>query len=329
MELNMPIIVLAVSFIITAISGYFIIPFLKKLKYGQSILEIGPSWHKSKQGTPTMGGIIFIGAIVISFAIFAYRYYSNGDTLSLIALVFALLFGLIGFADDYIKVVKKRNLGLTVLQKLILQGLTAAAYVFFLAIKFNVTTSVNIPFLERQIELGWAYYIIAILVIVYTVNSVNLTDGLDGLAASITVPVAMFFLFASIRQGAAGISMLAAAVAGGCLGFLIYNFYPAKVFMGDTGSLFLGGVIVTMAFALNMPAIILIVGFVYLFEAFSVVLQVFFYKLTHKRIFRMSPIHHHFELMGWSEVKIVYIFTLITVVLCIIGYIGITYFYNV
>lgn len=329
MELGIPVMALALSFIVTVILGGLLIPLLRKLKYGQSILEIGPSWHKAKQGTPTMGGLMFIGAIVVAFLIFGFKFYSHGDIMSILALIFSLIFGLIGFADDYIKVVKKRNLGLTVTQKFILQGLTAASYIIFLAIKYNVSTSINIPFLEKQIDLGWWYYILALLVIVYTVNSVNLTDGLDGLAASITVPVSMFFMFAAVRQGASGIAVLSASITGGCLGFLIYNFHPAKVFMGDTGSLFLGGTVVTLAFALNMPVIILIVGFVYLFEAFSVVLQVACFKLTGKRLFKMSPLHHHFELCGWKEVKIVYVFTLVTVVLCIIGYLGITYFYNI
>ncbi len=311
-----------VSFGITTIVGPIFIPFLRKLKFGQSILEIGPAWHKSKQGTPTMGGIMFITGIVIASTIFAANELSVGEYRPLAVIIFALVFGVIGFADDFIKVVKKRNLGLTAVQKLILQVLTSISFLFFLAAKGYISTKIFFPFINATVDFGWFFYPFALIAIVGMVNSVNLTDGLDGLAASVTVPVMALFSILAAANGAIGLASVATAVTGGCLGFLVYNFHPAKVFMGDTGSLFLGGAFCGIAFALNIPLIIFIAGFIYFAEAVSVMLQVTSFKLTGKRIFKMSPLHHHFELSGWSEVKIVYVFTFITAVLSIISYIG-------
>lgn len=315
------------AFVITALLGPLMIPVLKKLKFGQSILEEGPSWHKSKQGIPTMGGILFGVGILAAFLIAGYGYYMHGDVTVLAALVLALVFGAIGFCDDYIKVKKKRNLGLTAMQKLILQVLAAAAFLIFLYSRGAITTSILIPFTNIVLELGLAYYILALLLIVGMVNAVNFTDGLDGLLSAVTIPVMLFCLAAGLRCGAQSVSVLASAVVGGLAGFLIFNFHPAKIFMGDTGSLFLGGAVMGLLFCLNIPEIVIIAGIVYVIELLSVVLQVLVYKLTKKRIFKMAPIHHHFEMCGWSEVKIVCVFTLISLIACAIAYLATGSFY--
>lgn len=308
-----------ISFVITAVSGRYLIPFLHKLKYGQTILDIGPSWHKKKQGTPTMGGMMFILGIVLSTVItvivFAVTHNGFGTTEKFIfaGLVMALGYGVIGFLDDYIKVVKKRNLGLTAIQKLVLQFAVVSLYL--LAMKLlGDTTEIMIPFVDHPVDLGFFYYIIMGVVIVGITNAVNLTDGIDGLDGSITFFVALFMMMISNILGVFDSNVLfAAAVAGGCLGFLVWNFHPAKVFMGDTGSLFLGGIVCALAFTMDMHVIMILLAAMYLVEMFSVMLQVTYFKLTHgKRIFRMSPIHHHFEMGGWSEMKIVVVFSLIT-----------------
>ena len=322
------------SFVITAVLGKFLIPFLHKLNFGQTILEEGPSWHKDKQGTPVMGGIMFIVGSVTVTIISVLLYYFIGpniigvyqeDPFKMVRYVFAGL-GLalghsaIGFIDDYIKVVKKRNLGLTAIQKLVFQFAVTIAYLAVLGFMGCGTTTV-IPFVG-EIDLGWFYYIIFAVVIVGVVNAVNLTDGIDGLDASITFFVALFFMLIASLISFMGVTFMAAAVAGGCLGFLVWNFHPAKVFMGDTGSLFLGGIVCALAFAVNMPVLLLPLGIVYLCEIGSVVLQVAYFKLTHgKRLFKMSPIHHHFEMCGWSEVKIVSVFSAVTVVFGIISFV--------
>ncbi|MBU5462168.1 phospho-N-acetylmuramoyl-pentapeptide-transferase [Lachnoclostridium sp. MSJ-17] len=313
------------AFLISAVTGKFLIPFLHKLNFGQTILEEGPKWHKSKQGTPIMGGIMFIIAIaavsVISTVVymltgssFIETYFSDISrevTFIFAGLGLALANGLIGFVDDYTKVVKKRNLGLTAIQKLVLQFAVAGAYLATLGIA-GYGTSTIIPFVG-SVDLGFFYYIIAAIVIVGVVNAVNLTDGVDGLDGSITFFVAVSFMLIASKLYSLGITAVSAAVAGACLGFLVWNFHPAKVFMGDTGSLFLGGTVCALAFAVNMPILLLPLGIVYLCEMFSVMLQVGYFKLTHgKRLFKMSPIHHHFEMCGWSEVKIVAVFSAVT-----------------
>jgi phospho-N-acetylmuramoyl-pentapeptide-transferase len=321
------------SFALTALIGKFLIPFLHKVNFGQTILEDGPSWHKDKQGTPTMGGIMFIIGIVVvtSVSVILYSIFGNNfvgafqqETERCITFVFAglglaLLHGAIGFIDDYIKVVKKRNLGLTAIQKLVLQFAVTIAYLAVLGF-MGYGTKTIIPFVG-EVDLGWFYYVLAAIVIVGVVNAVNLTDGIDGLDGSLTFFVAMFFMLIANLMGYMGVGFMSAAVAGGCLGFLLWNFHPAKVFMGDTGSLFLGGVVCALAFAVNMPILLLPLGIVYLCEMFSVMLQVVYFKLTHgKRLFKMSPIHHHFEMCGWSEVKIVAVFSGVTVVFGIISF---------
>ena len=313
------------AFLISAVTGKFLIPSLHKLNFGQTSLEDGPKWHKSKQGTPIMGGIMFIIAIaavsVISTVVymltgagFIETYFadiSREVTFIFAGLGLALANGLIGFIDDYTKVVKKRNLGLTAIQKLVLQFAVAAAYLATLGIA-GYGTSTVIPFVG-SVDLGFFYYIIAAVVIVGVVNAVNLTDGVDGLDGSITFFVAVSFMLIASKLYSLGITAVSAAVAGACLGFLVWNFHPAKVFMGDTGSLFLGGIVCALAFAVNMPILLLPLGIVYLCEMFSVMLQVSYFKLTHgKRLFKMSPIHHHFEMCGWSEVRIVGVFSAVT-----------------
>ena len=273
------------AFLISAVTGKFLIPFLHKLNFGQTILEEGPKWHKSKQGTPIMGGIMFIIAIVAVSVISTVVYMLTGSgfietyfsdisrevTFIFAGLGLALANGLIGFIDDYTKVVKKRNLGLTAIQKLVLQFAVAGAYLATLGIA-GYGTSTIIPFVG-SVDLGFFYYIIAAIVIVGVVNAVNLTDGVDGLDGSITFFVAVSFMLIASKLYSLGITAVSAAIAGACLGFLVWNFHPAKVFMGDTGSLFLGGIVCALAFAVNMPILLLPLGIVYLCEMFSVMLQ--------------------------------------------------------
>ena len=316
-----------VAFGITVLCGILLIPVLRRLKFGQSILEEGPSWHKSKQGTPTMGGIMFIAGIAVAviagyFLLLADNYAFKG-TLELMqlfgGLVMALLFGLVGFLDDYIKVVKKRNLGLTAWQKIVGQVLVTALYLAALYAAGDRSTIINVPFLG-QWDLGLFYYPVLGILIIGIVNSVNLTDGIDGLCSSVTFVAAIFFMIVSAFTGQAGMSILSTALAAGCVGFLVFNAHPAKVFMGDTGSLFLGGMVVALGFGMNMEFILFFAGFVYCCESLSVILQVISFKTTGKRIFKISPIHHHFEMSGFSENKIVLLFSAVTFVMCVIGF---------
>ena len=316
-----------VAFGITVLCGILLIPVLRRLKFGQSILEEGPSWHKSKQGTPTMGGIMFIAGIAVAviagyFLLLADNYAFKG-TLELMqlfgGLVMALLFGLVGFLDDYIKVVKKRNLGLTAWQKIVGQVLVTALYLAALYAAGDRSTIINVPFLG-QWDLGLFYYPVLGILIIGIVNSVNLTDGIDGLCSSVTFVAAIFFMIVSAYTGQAGMSILSTALAACCVGFLVFNAHPAKVFMGDTGSLFLGGMVVALGFGMNMEFILFFAGFVYCCESLSVILQVISFKTTGKRIFKMSPIHHHFEMSGFSENKIVLRFSAVTFVMCVIGF---------
>lgn len=320
-----------VAFVLSAVIGRFLIPILHKLKYGQTILDIGPSWHKKKQGTPTMGGIMFIIGIVVAtviaipcLSIFGYiyeptGYSSNKEVLMVfVSLGMAVLYGAVGFLDDYIKVVKKRNLGLTAKQKLVFQFAIAIAFVVINAF-FGYGDTTYIPF-AGTVHMGnfaIIYHIISVIVIVGVVNAVNLADGIDGLVGSETFFVAIFYMIISSIMTSPATGVLSAAVAGGCLGFLLWNFNPAKVFMGDTGSLFLGGIVCALAYSMNMPVILIPMALTYLLEMLSVILQVTYFKITHgKRLFKMSPIHHHFEKCGWSETKIVVVFSAFTIVIC-------------
>ena len=325
------IISVVIAFGITAGLGFVVIPWLRKLKFGQTILDIGPAWHKSKQGTPIMGGIMFIVSTIVSVAVvLLIDYFMGGnlfasehimpDTLKvkLVAgVVLALGLGLVGFADDYIKVVKKRNLGLTEIQKTIPQVILIVAYL--VALYMNGLTYMKIPFVGA-IDLKWFFWIFGVAVIYGAVNAVNFTDGVDGLCASVTSVAAISFCVAALMTKFFGISILAAALAGGCLGYLIWNYYPSKVMMGDTGSMFLGGMVVALAYAIDCPIILVFFGIIYVIEALSDVIQIGYFKITHgKRIFKMAPIHHHFEMCGWKERKIVTVFTLVNMIGCAVG----------
>ena len=301
-------IALIVSFVLTAVAMPLLIPVLHRLKFGQTIREIGPKWHEKKNGTPTMGGVCFLLiSCIISFIL------CSSPALKL-AISAAFLFGVIGFADDFIKIYFKRNLGLTETQKLIFQTLVAVIFLV-LAVKLGyVSTQITIPFTNLSLNLSWFYIIFMAVFMVGFTNAVNLTDGLDGLAASVTAVVTLFFTVSAILVKNYDVSYFSAAVTGSLLGFLIYNYYPAKVFMGDTGSLFLGGVVSVAAILLKLELLLIIVGIIYVTEALSVIIQVAYFKKTRKRIFLMAPIHHHFEMKGLKEVQIVYIFSLITLI---------------
>ena len=318
------------SFLISFGSGFVVIPWLKKLKFGQNILlEDGPVWHKSKQGTPTMGGIMFVVSIVLSVtAVLITDKILGGNLFAgetavpdkmkvklVSAVILAIGFGIIGFADDYIKVVKKRNLGLT-----IMLGYLITLYI-------NGLTYIKIPFVGA-VELKWFFWIFGIAVIYGTVNAANFTDGVDGLCASVTSVIALAFVIAALMSKFFGISILASALLGGCLGYYIWNRYPSKVMMGDTGSLFLGGLVAGLAYAIDCPLILLLFAVIYVIEAMSDVLQIGYFKATHgKRIFKMAPIHHHFEMSGWKEKKIVAVFTLVNIIGCALGIV--IYYYGV
>ncbi len=317
MDTMLYLLVSVIAFAVTALLGKWIIPFLHKLKFGQTIREVGPSWHKNKQGTPTMGGLMFILGIAIAMIGCLPLFYSLGleeavlpKAKTFAGLGMAVAFGAIGFMDDYISILKKRNLGLTERQKLVLQFLVAAAYLASVRLAGGGTFT-TIPFVG-QVALGLFYYPLAAVVIVGVVNAVNFTDGIDGLNTTVS-----FFAFLSLALCAGilsmtGLTALGLASAAACVGFLIWNWHPAKVFMGDTGSLFMGGMVCALAFGMDLPLLLLPVGFVYLCEIGSVVLQVTYFKATHgKRLFKMSPIHHHFEMCGWSEVKICLVFGLV------------------
>lgn len=316
-------IICIVAFIVSAVSGRFLIPVLRAMKVGQSIREIGPTWHNSKQGTPTMGGIMFILAMLVGLVL-DYKAILSGDFTYLVMFVFALIFGVIGFLDDYIKVKKKRNLGLTEIQKLLLQLVAAAIFLVILRAMGILSPQLYIPFFNVSVEIPWVLYLIlSVFIIVGTVNAVNITDGVDGLCTSVTIPVMLFYAVVAWKWEMFGASSFAAGLMGGLLGFLVHNHYPAKVFMGDTGSLFLGGAVCGLAYALDMPLVLIPVGIIYIAETLSDIIQVTYFKLTHgKRIFRMAPLHHHFEKGGWSEVKVVTVFTTVTVVFCVLAYLG-------
>ncbi len=326
-----PIIAAVVAFIITTVMGYFALPVLKKLNFGQTILDDGPQWHRKKQGTPTMGGITMIFGVLLAVSItFAYAMLAKTNLtteirtikfpVALASLGLALGMGVIGFLDDYIKVVKKRNLGLTARQKTILQLFLCALYLIVLALSGVKTTW--LPFIG-EVDVthgaGLIFWVIALFFIYGFVNAVNLTDGVDGLAGSVTLIVCCVLMLISGMLKLSGANILSAAFAGVCVGFLVWNSHPAKMFMGDTGSLFLGGAVVGIAFCTGKPVLLLLIGIVYLCEALSVVIQVAYFKKTKKRIFKMTPIHHHFEMCGWKEDKIVFVFSAVSIVFGVIA----------
>lgn len=303
--------------------GYLLLPVLRALKAGQSIREIGPTWHNYKSGTPMMGGLMFIFAAMICLVM---NLPGMTDYTVFYVLALALCFGFIGFLDDFTKVKYKRNLGLTSLQKALLQMAVSAVFLYVMYRTGSMNTHLYVPFFNVSFDLHPIVYIFfAMFVMVGCVNAVNLTDGVDGLSSSVTLPVMVFFTAAAIALGKWELALLPASLTGGLIAYLFYNWHPAKVFMGDTGSLFLGGVVCALAFALEMPLILILVGFVYICETLSVILQVSYFKATHgKRLFKMAPIHHHFEMCGWKEEKIVLTFAAISAIMCLLAWVGIS-----
>lgn len=325
MDIVLYCLAIVIAAVITGLLGYFMVPFLHKIKFGQTIREVGPSWHKNKQGTPTMGGIMFIiGSSVAAVICIAFLWLNGGAETQLMLVkvvagaLMAVGFGIVGFLDDYISIKKHRNLGLTEIQKLILQFIIVGAYLLSVALAGGTTETV-IPFLG-SVDLGFFYYILAAVFIVGMVNAVNFTDGIDGLNTSVTLVVALVFSVIAMLLNRMGLSLYAAAIVGAMIGFLFWNANPAKVFMGDTGSLFLGGAVCALAFGVDMPILLILIGIIYIVEILSVVLQVTYFKISHgKRIFKMAPIHHHFEMCGWNENKICFVFSGVTLLAGIIG----------
>ena len=311
--------------VVSFVLGFLIIPWLRKLKFGQTILDIGPIWHKKdKQGTPTMGGMMFMIGTVVAVTVGVILLIYNGllgtdelakkDMTGIITVTAgAFFFGFIGFLDDFIKVKKKQNEGLTAMQKIVLQVLVIAAFFTVKILSGDTNTIIKFPFIG-ELDLWWFYYIIMGLGILYIVNAVNLTDGIDGLCSSVTFVYCIVFAIISAMPviSQPGYTVIAVATAGGCLGFLIWNWHPAKVFMGDTGSMFLGGIVALLGIAMHIEVLMVIAAAVYIWEALSVLIQMTYFKITHgKRLFKMTPIHHSFEIRGWKEVKIVIVFSLI------------------
>lgn len=308
-----------VSFAISVFLGPLVIPFLRRLKVGQTERTEGPESHLKKNGTPTMGGILILISVVAASLLFVRDYPS------IIPVLFLTLgFGLVGFLDDYIKVVLKRSMGLKAWQKFSLQVLVTGVFVYYLLHYTDVSLEMKVPFLEgTYLDFGWWNIPILFFIVIGTVNGTNFTDGLDGLASSVTVLVATFFTVVAIGTDS-GIEPVTCAVVGALLGFLLFNVHPASVFMGDTGSLALGGFVAAAAYMMQMPVFIAIVGFIYLAEVVSVILQVSYFKMTGgKRIFKMAPIHHHFELCGWSETRVVAVFSIVTALLCLVALMGV------
>jgi phospho-N-acetylmuramoyl-pentapeptide-transferase len=321
-----------IAFTFNIVLAPIIIPYLIRLKFGQNVRDDGPQTHLKKSGTPSMGGVI----ILLSFLITSLFFIKNNYT-ALMLLFVTMFYGIIGFVDDYIKVVKKRSLGLRPLQKIIAQLVVSSIFIYFLLIHTDTKymfsannispTAILIPFTDGKIlELGKLYIPFAFIVLIATVNSVNLTDGLDGLASGVTVLVSTFFLFISWAANSGSLPIAGAAV-GSLLGFLLFNSHPAAVFMGDTGSLALGGFIAATSLILKTPAFIVIVGIVYVIESVSVIIQVVYFKFTKKRFFKMAPIHHSFELSGWAETKVVALFYIVTAIACLIGFLGAKYIF--
>ena len=301
------------AFIVCALIGPVLIPYLHKLKFGQSIRECGPASHMKKSGTPTMGGLMMLAALVLALC------WGKFTPHVLMALVLTLGHALIGFIDDYIKVVMKRNLGLTAKQKFLLQFILAGAYVYFAETHLQNTT-LWVPLVNITFDFGWAYYALAFILLVGTTNAVNLTDGLDGLVSFVSVPVTLAYAFIAYMQGMLDVSGFALGLTGACLGFLLFNRHPAQVFMGDTGSLALGGGVAALALLTHTELLLVIIGGIYVAEATSVIIQVAYFRLTGgKRFFRMAPLHHHFELGGWKEVKVVECFTIVSFLLSAVG----------
>ncbi len=318
-----------VGLVVTGVVGIFLVPLLRRLKFGQSINEIGPSWHMGKQGTPTMGGILFIIGSIAGVAVawpmlagVASDFDPAAGGLMLLGIFASLAFAAVGFVDDFLKVVRKQNLGLRAWQKIFMQVIIAVCFLVTLHLMGRLTTVVQLPFVSQPVDFGILFYPISLILIVGVVNAVNLTDGIDGLASLVTLWVMCGYFILLTLFDKYQLSIWAAALAGALVGFLIWNFHPAKVFMGDTGSMFLGGAVVAVGYCMGRPDILIILSLVYIVEAFSVIIQVCYFKATKgKRLFKMSPIHHHFEMSGWSEVKIDVIFSICTLFCVALAYI--------
>jgi len=309
----------AAGCVLSGVIGYFLLPVLRALKAGQSVRDIGPTWHNNKVGTPLMGGLMFIFAAIICLVA---NIPTMEDYTVFYVLALSLCFGLVGFLDDFCKVKYKRDLGLTALQKSMLQMAVSAIYLYLLYRSGVMTSNLYLPFAKVTVYIHpIAYIFFAMFVMVGCVNAVNLTDGVDGLSSSVTLPVMVFFVAAAFARQRFDLALLPAALIGGLVAYLFFNWHPAKVFMGDTGSLFLGGVVCALAFALDVPLILILVGLVYIMETLSVILQVCYFKITHgKRLFKMAPIHHHFEMCGWKEERIVITFAAVSALMCVIAW---------
>ncbi len=324
------------AFLFATAFGKFYIPWLRRQKAGQEIKSNGPTWHMAKTGTPTMGGVMFIAAVAFVCLTVGFDGMLHGDFVHIFVLLFALVFGAIGFLDDWEKLKKKQNLGLTAKMKFLLQLAAALVFVLLMREIGFVTSDLYIPFFNVTVYMPeWLYFIFAAFVIVGTVNAVNITDGIDGLAAGTSIPVFLFYVVVAILWGEnyLELGIFASGMVGGLMGFLVYNFNPAKVFMGDTGSLFLGGAVAALAFAYDMPLILVTLGIIYILETLSDIIQVTYFKLTHgKRIFRMAPLHHHLEMGGWTgkkwkEKELFVLFTGISLTFAVISFIGVFHRY--
>lgn len=320
------------AFLISSAFGKFLVPWLKDRKAQQMVKEIGPDWHKTKNGTPTMGGIMFIAAAALVCLTVGFDSMLHGRFVHIFVLLFALVFGLIGFLDDWEKVRHKQNTGLSAKSKFLLQLAAALVFVLLMRQTGYLQPNLYVPFSGRIIHMPeWLYFVFAAFVIVGTVNAVNITDGVDGLATGTSIPVFLFFVVLTMAWGAgyAELGIFASGMVGGLLGFLVYNFNPAKVFMGDTGSLFLGGAIAALAFAFDMPLVLITLGILFIIETLSDIIQVGYFKLSHgKRVFRMAPFHHHLEMGGWfgkkwKEKELFFLFTGISLLFAIISFIGV------
>ena len=311
------------SGVLTGVIGYFLLPVLRALKAGQSVRSIGPTWHNSKAGTPLMGGLMFIFSVLLCLLI---NLPWTADRTAFYVFALAFCFGAVGFLDDYCKVKFKRDLGLTAIQKSALQMVVSAIFLYVLYREGTLTNELYLPFFNTTVSVHPVLYILfSMFVFVGCVNAVNLTDGVDGLCSSVTIPVMVFFTVVAVAMKRYDLALLPAAMTGGLAAYLFYNWHPAKVFMGDTGSLFLGGLVCGMAFALGAPLVLILVGFVYIVETVSVILQVGYFKATHgKRLFKMAPIHHHFEMCGWKEERIVLTFAAVSAVMCLLGWLSIS-----
>lgn len=326
------ILAFVVGFVVSSLVGAFLVPWLRKVKAGQMIKEIGPSWHMSKSGTPTMGGLMFVVGVTVACFAAGWQCFAKGEYGHIVCLLLALVFGAIGFLDDYEKLKHKANLGLTAKSKLLLQLIASVVFILVMRQLGYITTDLYIPFFNVTVPVPPVlYYILAAFIIVGTVNAVNLTDGVDGLATGTTFPVMIFFVVLTYYWGAGylALGVFASGLAGGLLGFLIYNFNPAKVFMGDTGSLFLGGAVAALAFAYDMPLILVTLGIVYIIETLSDIIQVGYFKISGgKRVFKMAPFHHHLEMGGWlghkwTEKQLFVLFGGVSTLFAIISFIGI------